>query len=457
MTLQTAYPNPNDTVTPAGFLPTAYGETQNSSELGLAYGGLYAAMRLVFNDSGLPFDPLITFTRASNATYFDSTGTLQTAGSGVARSNAYQDHNPATLAPLGFLIEEQRTNSIRNNTMVGASAPSTKPTNWTEFTNVTGLTLSVAAPTTENGIACVDITIAGTPSGAGVYDISYEAATQIAASNGQTWAHATYYKLQGGTTSGISAFRNRIAYRDAASELTTVEQTFTPTSAALRTQRVTAAGAASNAGTLYALPYLRLTLSGAAVNITLRIGLPQLELGAFATSPILTTTAAATRLADVASITGTAFSSFYNAVEGTWRMKYMNAATSPAAVVVQIQKDTTGFDQYLVRDGSALGGSPGSNDLSIRSGNVSQMDSAGPVTTINTLYTTAFRYKVNDCAICTGGGTVFSDTSVTLPVGIVQLQIGSNGAGGNFRNGWMQDLAFYNRAFADATIQSLTV
>jgi hypothetical protein len=183
----------------------------------------------------------------------------------------------------------------------------------------------------------------------------------------------------------------------------------------------------------------------------------QAEVGAFATSYIATTAAAATRLADVASITGTNFSSWYNQTEGTWRIKYMNAATPTIAVVMQVQKDTTGFDQYVVRDGSALGGSPGSNDLSIRSGNVSQMDSSGPSTTTNTLYNTAFRYKVNDCAICTNGGTVFTDNLVTLPVGVVELQIGSNGAGSNFRNGWVQDLAFYNRAFADATLQALTV
>jgi hypothetical protein len=405
-----------------------------------------ASFDFLFGGSAL--DSRITFTRASNASYFDSTGTLQTAASGVARSNAHQDHDPATLAPLGFLIEEQRTNlfvqsgdftttwGVSNATITGNSVAGPDgtvaadtlaitvaggATNQTtqSFTAGSTVTLSIFAKKNASNFVRFEV--------AGVVNCWFNLDTGAVATNGAGSGNVLF------SSKSIQALPNGW-YRCSLTVTTTVVTSLGVLIFATNADNTTSA----NGSSIY--------VWGA-----------QAEVGAFATSYIATTTAAATRLADVASITGTAFSSFYNAVEGTWRMKYMNAATSPAAVVVQIQKDTTGFDQYLVRDGSALGGSPGSNDLSIRSGNVSQMDSAGPVTTINTLYTTAFRYKVNDCAICTGGGTVFSDTSVTLPVGIVQLQIGSNGAGGNFRNGWMQDLAFYNRAFADATIQSLTV
>lgn len=57
-------------------------------------------------------DPRITFTRAAGpATYFDSAGALQTAGTNVARF----DYDPATLAPRGLLIEEARTNLLLNS------------------------------------------------------------------------------------------------------------------------------------------------------------------------------------------------------------------------------------------------------------------------------------------------------------------------------------------------------
>lgn len=74
-----------------------------------------AAFVLDFETS--PISSLVTFTRSSNGTYFDSTGTLQTASSNVARF----DYNPLTLVPLGLLVEEQRTNLLLNSLADGTN------------------------------------------------------------------------------------------------------------------------------------------------------------------------------------------------------------------------------------------------------------------------------------------------------------------------------------------------
>lgn len=58
-----------------------------------------------------------TFTRASVGTYFDSTGTLQTAASGVPRF----DYDPTNFTTKGILIEESRTNSTINSPTVGSA------------------------------------------------------------------------------------------------------------------------------------------------------------------------------------------------------------------------------------------------------------------------------------------------------------------------------------------------
>lgn len=57
------------------------------------------------------FAEIITFARASTATYDAADGTIQVASSGVPRFS----YDPITLAPLGLLLEPAATNYIRKN------------------------------------------------------------------------------------------------------------------------------------------------------------------------------------------------------------------------------------------------------------------------------------------------------------------------------------------------------
>lgn len=394
------------------------------------------------------FTDIVTFTRASTATYFNSAGTLTTAAINEARF----DYNPSTLAAQGLLIEEQRTNSIRNNTMQGAVAgtPGTLPTNWATFTALTGLTQSVVGTGTENGITYIDVRLNGTPSGAGQWQISPETTTQIVASSGQTWTSSIYYKLAAGSLTGISTTILAVAeYTAAGVYLDGSFPTLTAPSGTL--QRGVATRTLNNASTARVLETLFLNLTGAAIDITLRIGLPQLEQGAFATSVIPTTTTALTRSTDVASVN--TLSPWYNATEGTIYTEFVIGSTAPTTgfptasaftdnttnnrIVAAYLTNATDTLDYFVSDGGATQALLSTGAYS--AGAVAKMASA---------------YAANDFAVCRGGGAVGTDTSGTVPT-INVLHLG-NQISGNQLGGYLRRITYYPRRLPNADLQTIT-
>lgn len=410
-----------------------------------------AAQYAVWGTGGLQqvnFADIVTFTRASTATYFNSAGTLTTATTNEARF----DHNPSTLAPLGFLIEEQRTNSIRNNTMQGAVAgtPGTLPTNWSVFTALTGLTRTLAVGV-ENGIAYLDIRLNGTPSAAGDYQWFEETTTQIAAASGQTWTHSSFYKLQAGSMTGISDFQIAVQERDAVGGF--LGGTFTTQTAPnATTLRGAVTRTLSNASTAVVFPSFRLVLTGAAIDITLRIGLPQLEQGAFATSVIPTTTTALTRSQDRAVVS--TLSPWFNATTGTIYAEF--AVTQPASGGNQFlaRFSDNGYNNSIA-DNIDSGGFAA---LVTASGGVFDGNaSTSPAVSANTVNKFAGAYAANDLAASRNGGTVATDNTATIPSGMTRFDLGSDHAGfNNIKAGYLRRITYYPRRLSNADLQTIT-
>lgn len=206
--------------------------------------------------------------------------------------------NTRSMAGNGLLTYPTRTNSLRNNTMAGAAVgtPGTLPTNWAQ-NNGTGLTRTIVGAGTVDGVDYVDIRFAGTTGDANGLRLDFESTTQIAATSGQVWALSTFFALVGGSFTNVGSLR-----------LTAVEQTAAGAfvasqfgsdivgqiSATLARQQsaLTLAGGGTVARVQ---PAITLTMAnGVAVDFTLRIGWPQMELGAFASPPILTSGSAVT-------------------------------------------------------------------------------------------------------------------------------------------------------------------
>jgi hypothetical protein len=361
------------------------------------------------------------------------------------------DYNPSTLVAQGLLIEEQRTNSVRNNTMVGAVAgtPGTLPTNWSVGGTTTGLTREIVGTGTEDGITYIDVRFSGTAGAALNPNIIFEVNTATAALNGQTWTNSFYLSLVGGSLSNVTNIIPVVSMLNSTPALigTLAGPAITPTNAALRTQRNSFATTLNQAATAFVNSQIQFSVAnGLAIDITLRIGLPQLEQGAFATSVIPTTTAATTRSADIASI-GT-LSPWYNATEGTL---YAEASPQVSNVsgcnLVELSTDVQN------RIGLFKLTSTGNASLAVLVSNVTQASTNSGAWTATGKMTGA--YATNDFASSLNGSAAATDATGTVPT-VTTLTLGRRTDNANVLNGHLRRITYTPRRLTNAELQSLT-
>jgi hypothetical protein len=257
-----------------------------------------------------------TVTRATTATRTNSSGLIESTPINEPRLDYSLGSCP------NILLEPQRTNSIRNSTMVGAVAgtPGTLPTNWSN--SLGGLTQTIVGVGSEGGVNYIDFRFNGTAIGTSLL-VFLDTTTSISASNGQSWTLSNYIKLVS-APSGASSYNLVMHERTIAGAYVTEGSTaISPTSTLSRfTYTRTLAGGVTIA---FVQPIFRANLSiGTAYDFTIRIAAPQMELGAYATSYIPTTSASVTRNADVISRGNIFTNGLITANGGTWFVELRN-------------------------------------------------------------------------------------------------------------------------------------
>jgi hypothetical protein len=185
-----------------------------------------------------------------------------------------------------------------------------------------------------------------------------------------------------------------------------------------------------------------------AIDITLRIAAPQLELGAFATSYIPTTTVAATRAADSAIVTP--ISSFYNQVEGTLFGDARIYADATTPVLVQCDTNTGSIidDRFVIL--SEVNASSVIAACSVSGASqfaVTASQSAG-------VQKVCAAFAVDNFGVSLNGGAATTDSSGTLPTGVSHMRIGSNG--GFFNTCHIRKLAYWPKRLTNTLLQQLT-
>jgi hypothetical protein len=380
------------------------------------------------------------------------------------------DHNPTTGESLGLLVEEARTNLLLRSEEFDAT--------WTPnalqafgsgsianaiASSSGSITADLITENTANSEHNVSQTITVTVNT--VYTLSCFAkkgTRSILAMSPTSPGVANYYTLfnldtgaivynETGNTSTITALANGW-YRCVTTRTTGAAQV-------LSNNKI---GIANNA--------LSTTYTGDGTS-GIYIWGAQLEAGAFSTSYIPTTSATATRAADVASITGANFSSWYNQTEGTIEADFVCGfqgssvqSTSSYGIWGITNPSVGSFNGY----GSRLVGNSNASD------NINSLSRYAPASQNNQVniglsaflnygqtYKTVFAWNSSVIAGTSAGATVQTNTNSAFAnnSGVTQLLIGNQNVGGSGPyqlNGTIKRLTYWPTCLSNTTLQQIT-
>ena len=398
--------------------------------------GAKPAMALNFLQPFL--DSRITFSRGTGATRVNASGFIETVGNTTPRF----DYDPVTLAPRGLLIEEARTNLLTYSEQFDNAA-------WTKTRS------SVVANTTTSpdGTANADTLVEDTTAAA-THPIS-AAVTLTAAAH----AYSVYLKANGRSWAQLNLLSTANAFANFNLSTGAIGVVGAAATASIqnagngwyRCTIVATTAAGANTAAVYpasADNVISFTGSGAAA---LFLYGAQLEAGSFATSYIPTVASTVTRNADVATMTGTNFSSWYNQSEGTFvgEASFFGLGKSTSDGLLDASNGTANETIAMFRTGSA-------NNIAsaIRDGGVDQATYVVALGSQPVKVATA--YATNNTNFAQNGLAQTTDTACTMPTPD-RLLIGSIYSAGNLpTNGHIRTIAYFNTRLPNAQLQTLT-
>jgi hypothetical protein len=339
------------------------------------------------------------------------------------------DYNPVTLAAKGLLIEEQRTNLLLQSQFVSG---------WTTNGGTTTFNASgVTSPDgTTNGRTVNDTSAAAA---AYVYQaVSFTSGTVYSMSVYVKKGVSTFFQIQSFTQVGLARFNLATNTLDAISGIVTSATITNAGGGWYRcTATMTASATASNNvgyGDFEAGPTGDLfSVYGA-----------QVEAGAFATSYIPTVASQVTRSADAVIMTGTNFSSWYTAAQGTFVVSADVGSVGSGDKYVLLVNDANGRVAYV-------------NTASINTFDGTTVTSSGQSAVANTPFNVATAWSGSTLSISANGATAVGGAfDGTMGTG-TELRIGMYIAGSaGAINGHIQQVAFYNTRLTNAQLQTLT-
>jgi hypothetical protein len=355
--------------------------------------------------------PGVDVTRAGVATFVGSNGLIQSASVNTQRVDY-------STGIAGMLVEEQRTNLLERSE---------------EFENVYWSKNGTAAITSNTAIAPDGTLSADTLSGAtsnATSDAANILQRVMPVSSNTSYTFTLYVKSAGST-------QCRLVLRDAST------------------------GSAPNITATLNDSYQRisvaLTTGASTTQINVRVGLTdgdvyifgaQLEAGALPTSYIPTEATAVTRNADVATMTGTNFSDWFNVSEGTfeviWSAPFSTNQTSFSAYLSNANR----FENYRNNTGNIRMFAYSDGVLQTAAGAITN-GGVGP-------FNCVLAYKSSNYGIAVNASNAVVATPAAIPIGVDKLAIGNSSSGLNYINGHIQKLSYWPQRITNNEIKAFS-
>jgi hypothetical protein len=419
----------------------------------LAYPKCVPSLLLDFA-KGKTLDPRITFSRASSASYYGADGLLKTATVGQARF----DHDPVTGECKGLLIEEARVNLMTYSEQLDNAA-------WIKTRSSISANATTAPDGTTTGDKLVEDSTASnthvtTINCAGTSPNQTITLSVHAKAGERSWIKLTAWNADAPTNQVYASFNvstgtvgtvgNGGNGSGATASIVSVGNGWYR---CVLTGKPDTSGTNSGGGIYLATADNTSTYTGDGTSGIYVWG-GQVEVGSFATSYIPTISATVTRSADVVSMTGANFSSWFNATEGTISVISDKAALAGNFPIVwQLSAGSTTNYMGLLHNSS----SNWIRYIDVTVGGVNQATLTGGDSALaaGVLTRAAFAYRANDFALSRNGEAAITDTSGTVPT-VDRLNIGARYDGAVPLNGHIAHLAYWPRRLTNAQLVALS-
>jgi len=387
--------------------------------------------------------PTLAITRATSATFFNSSGLIETAASGVARFG----YDPVSRISKGLLVEQVRTNLLLQSEDNGNAV-------WTNNSSTDAQDNIIAPDGTLTADSMIDtaastihymqqVSQAHTSAAVVTFSTYIKEGDQPIVALFEVGASlGTFFNLTDQTTATFNADPTSSSITDVGNGWFRLSITFTST------------GTTSTVRIYSSQSMVTATYLGAGTNAYFMWG-SQFEAGELATSYIPTTTVSVTRNADVPSTTDL---TWLNTAEGTLftdidaPTHLLGGGGTPFIIAID---DGTAVDRIL----QTLDREPAHWDVHAFLTAASANTVVALDTTINAVGGERLRvanaWKANDHALSVNGNASILDATVTVPAGLTVLRLGEPGEVQQL-NTHYREIRYYNVRKDNTFIESLS-